>query len=143
MTAIVRTTLVAILIAIATLSIAAPASAYTGRCGKCGTIVDVDYIRYDRDRGAQGAVAGAIIGGLLGNQVGSGSGRDAATVAGAIAGGLIGRKVDRKDRGEGERGLRLNIRMDRGGYRTIEVHGDPRLYKGDRVRVHGDRIELI
>lgn len=113
-------------------------------CGSCGTVVDVDRIRYGRDSGTEGAVIGAIIGGAIGNQAGRGDGRRAATVAGAIAGGLIGREVDRNDgRGGGQRGLRLEIRMDRGDYRTIEIHGDMRIYRGDRVRVHRNRVELL
>ncbi len=120
-----------------------PAEAHVGRCGNCGTVQDVDYIVYERDRGAQGAVVGAIIGGLLGNQVGGGRGRDAATVAGAVAGGLIGRRVDKNHRGPGERGVRILIKLDRGGTRTIELHGDPRIYRGDRVRVWRDRVELL
>ena len=119
------------------------AEAYVGRCGKCGTITRVETIVYDADKGAQGVVAGGIIGGLLGNQIGGGSGKAAATVAGVIAGGLIGRKVDKKSGSNGERGLRLEIRMDRGGFRTIEIAGTPRLYRGDRVRVERDRVDLL
>ncbi|HVF35506.1 MAG TPA: hypothetical protein VND91_09315 [Candidatus Saccharimonadia bacterium] len=42
-----------------------------------------------------------------------------------------------------ERGTRIEIRMDKGGRRVIQVHGDPRIYKGDRVRLYRDRIELL
>ena len=116
---------------------------HVGRCGSCGTIQDIDNIVYDADKGAQGAVVGAIIGGLLGNQIGSGSGRTAATVAGAVGGGLVGRKVDKKNSGNGEPGVRLLIKMDKGGTRTIELHGRPRLYKGDRVKVKRNSVELL
>lgn len=123
----------------------ATAEARHGLCGGCGTVVDVDRIYYDRggDRGAEGAILGAIIGGALGNQVGDGSGRRAATVGGAVAGALIGRKADRRGRGRGERGLRLEVRMDGGGYRVVEVHGDMRIYRGDRVRLRRDRVVLL
>ena len=133
----------ALLIGGSALLVPQDAEAYVGRCGRCGTIVRVDRIVYDRDSGREGAVAGAIIGGLIGNQVGGGDGRRAATVAGAIAGGLIGRKVDRDSRSRGQRGLRLEIRMDRGGIRTVEIAGTPRLYRGDRVRVLRDRVDLL
>lgn len=116
------------------------------RCGQCGTVVDVDRIWYERgrDSGRDGAVLGAIIGGAIGNQAGKGDGRTAATIAGAVVGGLIGRDIDRNDgRGRGEPGLRLVIRMDRGYEQTVEIHGDMRIYRGDRVRVRGGRVDLI
>lgn len=119
---------------------AADAPARTLRCSQCGTVIDVDPIRYDRDVGAEGAIVGAIVGAAIGSQVGSGSGRRAATVAGAVAGGLVGRNADRHQRRGGEIGRRLELRMDRGGYRVIEVHGPMRIYRGDRVRVLPDRI---
>jgi outer membrane lipoprotein SlyB len=119
------------------------AAARGGRCGNCGVVTNVDRIVYDNDKGAGGAVLGAIIGGLIGNQVGSGSGRKVATVAGAVGGGLIGRNQDLKRGGNGEPGLRLDIRMDKGGYRTLEIAGQPRIYRGDRVKVYNDRVELV
>src|SRR5262245_40348190 len=107
-------------LALSVLSVSwAPASAASYRCGNCGTVVDVEHIEYDPDKGRGGAVVGAIIGGLLGNQIGGGSGRAVATVAGAAGGGLIGHRVDKNNPGQGEPGLRLEIRMDKGGYRTI------------------------
>ncbi|HVF35432.1 MAG TPA: glycine zipper 2TM domain-containing protein [Candidatus Saccharimonadia bacterium] len=139
--------LVALALAFVLQLAAAPADARPLRCGNCGTVLDVDNIWYEDqggrgDSGREGAVVGAIIGGLLGNQVGGGSGRKAATVGGAVAGGLIGHRIDRNDdRGDrGFTGKRVEIRMDRGGYRTVEVHGDMRIYRGDRVRVHQDRL---
>ena len=143
MSKLITGTLLGLVVLLASLLPAATSQAYVGRCGSCGTVTRVEHIDYDRDRGGQGAVAGAIIGGLLGNQVGSGDGRRAATVAGAIAGGLIGRKIDRNSDARGERGLRLEIRMDRGGYRTVEIAGAMRIYRGDRVRVRRDRVELL
>ena len=129
----------------------APVDARPLRCGNCGTVLKVESIWYedrggrDHDSGREGAVVGAIIGGLLGNQVGSGSGRKAATVGGAVAGGLIGHRIDRRngDRDGGYRGKRVQLRMDRGGYQTVEVHGDMRIYRGDRVRVTSDRVVML
>lgn len=130
---------------------ATPADARPLRCGNCGTVLDVDNIWYEDqggrggDSGREGAVVGAIIGGLLGNQVGGGSGRKVATVGGAVAGGLIGHRIDRNNgvRDGGFRGKRVEVRMDRGGYRVVEVHGDMRIYRGDRVRVLSDRIVAL
>lgn len=146
-------TLAAIALAFVLQLVSAAADARPVRCGNCGTVLDVDNIWYEDDggrgdrgdSGREGAVVGAIIGGLLGNQVGGGSGRKAATVGGAVAGGLIGHRIDRNDnRGDrGSRGKRVEVRMDRGGYRTVEVHGDMRLYRGDRVRVLNDRIVAL
>jgi outer membrane lipoprotein SlyB len=124
------------------LILASPASAQY-RCGSCGTITDVDRIMYNPDKGAGGAVLGAIIGGVLGNQIGGGSGRTAATVGGAVAGGLIGHKVDKNNAPGEQEGLRLEIRMDNGSYRTVEIHGRMRLYRGDRVKVRGNKVELL
>jgi len=114
-----------------------------GRCGNCGTVVDVDQIYFEEDSTTDGAVVGAIIGGLLGNQVGSGSGRTAATVGGAVAGGFIGKNVDQGKGKGGERGLRIEVRLDKGGYRTVEILGNMRIYRNDRVRVYRDRVELL
>ena len=128
------------------LGFAPAAEAQRFRCAQCGTVEDVDRIWYERgrDSGTEGAVIGAIIGGAIGNQAGKGDGRTAATIAGALVGGLIGREIDRNDgRGRGERGLRLVIRMDRGYYQTVEIHGDMRIYRGDRVRLRNGRVELI
>jgi outer membrane lipoprotein SlyB len=136
--------LCALLLAGLGFSPAAEAQRY--RCGNCGTVEDVDRIWYERgrDSGREGAVIGAIIGGAIGNQAGKGDGRTAATIAGAVVGGLIGREIDRSDgRGRGERGLRLRIRMDRGYRQTVEIAGEPRIYRGDRVRLRNRRVDLI
>jgi outer membrane lipoprotein SlyB len=132
---------------LAGLSLAPPAEARGYRCGQCGTVEDVDRIWYEgrRDSGREGAILGAIIGGALGNQVGKGDGRKAATIAGAVVGGLVGRDIDRNDgRGRrGDEGLRLVVRMDRGYYQTVEIHGEMRIYRGDRVRLRDGRVDLI
>jgi outer membrane lipoprotein SlyB len=133
---------------LASASFSPTVEARDSRCGQCGTVEDVDRIWYEgrRDSGREGAVLGAIIGGVLGNQVGRGDGRKAATIAGAVVGGLVGRDADRNDgRGgrRGDSGLRLVVRMDRGFYQTVEIHGDMRIYRGDRVRLRNGRVDLI
>ncbi len=131
------------------LALPAPAEAQRRgyRCADCGTIERVDRIWFERrDSGREGAIAGAIIGGAIGNSAGRRGDRSAATIAGAVIGGLIGREIDRNDgrgRGRGEPGLRLSIRMDSGYWQTIEIAGDMRLYRGDRVRLHRGRVERI
>ena len=38
---------------------------------------------------------------------------------------------------------KLVARMDNGHYRVVEIHGDMRIYRGDRVRLSRGRIELL
>jgi len=131
-----------VLIAVSLLAVPGIASA-GGRCGNCGVVTNIDRIVYDKDKGVGGAVLGAIIGGVIGNQFGGGSGKKVATVAGATAGGFIGRNQDLNKSHNGEPGLRLEIRMDKGGYRTLEIAGQPRIYRGDRVKVYNNKVELV
>ena len=121
-----------LVVLLAALLPAAPGSAYVGRCPTCGTVDKVEAIRYEAVR--DGAAVGAIVASIAGRAPGAKAGD---------AGGLIGRTTGRRADGPGERGTRLEIRMDKGGIRTIEVHGDPRIYRGDRVRVFKDRVELL
>ena len=96
-----------------------------GMCAGCGTVIDVEKIFYDRASGAGEAVEGAIIGG-----------KD-------IPGGLIGRNVAQREGDTGERGLFIEVRMDSGGYRKLEIDGDMRIFRRDRVRIYSDRVELL
>ena len=98
---------------------------YHGMCSGCGTVIDVEKIYYDRGNTDGAAVDGAIIGG-----------KDR-------EGGLIGRNVALHEGSPGERGLFIEVRMDSGGYRKLEIHGDMRIFRRDRVRVWSDRVELI
>ena len=119
-------------------SIAPPASARIGSCPGCGTVLDIDPIYYARDKAPDGAAAGTIVGGTPSTKRGKPS-----SVTNVSTGGLVGRKPGRDDQGDDARGLRLEIKMDGGGQRTIEVVEGGRIYKGDRVRVHGNRIEML
>lgn len=112
------------------------------RCGRCGTVVDVDRIWLDKQHVGVGAVLGAIAGAAIGNQIGGGSGRTAATVAGAIAGGVIGHRIEENSRGQ-VRGFRYEVRMDSGRYRVFEQAEGFRIYRGDRVIVRGSHIEPL
>ncbi len=55
-------------------------------------------------------------------------------------GGLVGLKAGGAD---DARGLRLEVKMDGGGVRTIEIVEGVRVYKGDRLRVHADHVEML
>lgn len=116
---------------------ALPSYARIGSCAGCGTVVDVDPIYYERAKAPDVAAAGTIIGGTIN------SGGRSATATGVAMSGLIGREARGNDRGNDERGLRLELKMDGGGQRTIEVSDGMRIYRGDRVRVYSDRIELL
>ena len=123
---------------LAVLAVALPAQARIGSCPGCGTVTDVDAIYFARDKAPAGATAGTIIGGTAAKQVGK-----SAPATGVATGGLVGRKASGTDQGGDERGLRLELKMDGGGQRTIEVVEGLRIYKGDRLRVHSDRIEQL
>lgn len=118
------------------------AAASSGRCGDCGIVTKVEKITYNKDKGVGGAVLGTIIGGVIGNQFGGGKGKTAMTVAGAATGGYIGHKAD-KNHPDEQPGLRLEIRMDAGGMKYLEIAGQPRIYKGDRVKVKRDTVTLV
>lgn len=122
-------------LAIAT-SLAPPASARIGSCPGCGTVTDVDAIRYPRDKAPAEAAAGTIVGGTA-------VGNTRKSASGASIGGLVGRKSARGETGDDARGVRLEVRMDGGGTRTIEVVEGLRIYKGDRLRVRGGRVEVL
>jgi uncharacterized protein YcfJ len=52
------------------------------------------------------------------------------------------RRDDRRGDWDGS-ATRLRIRMDTGRMRTVEVAGNLRIYRGDRVRVRNDRIVML
>lgn len=122
-------------------ALAMPAYARIGSCGGCGTVIDVDAIYYASDKAPDGAAVGAIVGGTPSKHVGAN--RKAAATPSVATSGLIGRAARGSDQGDDERGLRLEIKMDGGGQRTIEVGEGLRIYKGDRVRVFSSRIEIL
>ena len=125
-----------VLVALASFAIASPAHARIGSCGGCGTVTDVDAIWYARDKAPADAAAGTIVGGTA-----VGKARNSASAVSTR--GLVGRKTGRDDQGDDARGLRLEVKMDGGGTRTLEVVDGLRIYKGDRLRVRGDRIEVL
>lgn len=131
----VAATVVALL-ALASTSL--PAHARIGSCPGCGTVTDVDAIYYARDKAAEGAVAGTIVGGTA-----TGKASKSKTATGVAVGGLVGRKATGEPGAGDARGLRLEVKMDGGGVRTIEIVEGVRVYKGDRLRVHADHVEML
>jgi hypothetical protein len=126
----------AAVVALAVLA-AGPTAARIGSCGGCGTVIDVDAIFYPRDKAREDADAGTIVGGTPGTRARKPAAPSAAT------GGLVGRLARDGERGDDARGLRLELKLDGGGRRTLEIGEGVRVYKGDRVRVSGDRIEML
>lgn len=104
------------------------------RCDACGTVQDINRVRYgDRRTSGGGAVLGALVGGALGNQVGSGSGRRAATVGGAVIGGVVGNEIERNR--NSDEIYEISVRMDNGRYLTFEQFNLNGIREGSRVIV--------
>lgn len=118
-------------------SVALPAQARIGSCPGCGTVTDVDAIYFARDKAPDGAAAGTIVGGTA-----TGKASRSKTATGAAVGGVVGRKAS-GNQGDDARGVRLEVKMDGGGQRTIEITDGLRVYKGDRLRVHTDHVEML
>ena len=119
-------------------AIALSAHARIGSCPGCGTVTDFDAIFYARDRAADGAAPGTIIGGTATGKAGK-----TKTATGVAVAGLVGRKASGAAGADDVRGLRLEVKMDGGGLRTIEIVDGVRVYKGDRLRVHTDHVEML
>lgn len=111
------------------------------RCEQCGTVQAVREVYVQKDSSTLGTVIGAIAGGLLGNTVGKGDGRKAATVAGAVAGGAVGHGVGQRSGGQVP-AYQVVVRMDNGQTATVTQRDDPRVRRGDYVRVGDGRVYL-
>jgi outer membrane lipoprotein SlyB len=85
-----------------------------------------------------GVVAGGVVGGVIGNQIGGGSGRDAARVIGAIGGAVAGHEIEKQAR----RSLRyqVDVRLDSGATRTLNLATAPAVGVGERVRIDGGTV---
>ncbi len=112
------------------------------RCDDCGTVRDVERIKSRDAHLGAGTVIGAIAGGVLGSTIGKGSGRRAATVGGALVGGAVGHDVEKHDRGSNIV-WRYRIKMDNGEWISVVRRHGLDVYRGDRVRVVGDDIEIL
>jgi outer membrane lipoprotein SlyB len=85
-----------------------------------------------------GMAIGGVVGGVLGNQIGGGSGRGAATVLGAAGGAYAGHQIERHNRRYVA--YVMKIRMDGGGWRTVE-QSTP-IARGSHVVVEGHTARL-
>ncbi|MEO6747666.1 MAG: glycine zipper 2TM domain-containing protein [Caldimonas sp.] len=102
-----------------------------------GRIVGIEPIRARPKGSGAGAVAGGVVGGVLGNQVFGGT---AATVIGAAGGAVAGNNLERNHRTE-VTGYRVSVRLDNGRSRTFTESQVSGLRVGDRVRIHGGRLQ--
>ena len=127
--------------ALASLAFVEPATAKLLRCSRCGTVLDVDPIFYDHDVARPDAPAGAIVGGSLSS--GWFGDPEGGVVATRATGGLVGRNMGDGNYRGGSVGRRIELRLDRGGHAIIEVHGDMRIYRGDRVRILPDALVIL
>jgi outer membrane lipoprotein SlyB len=90
--------------------------------------------------GTVGTVAGGVIGGLIGNQIGSGSGRTAATIAGAAGGAVAGNQIERNRQSGTRQTYQIGVRMDNGGYQTIQQDNIADLNIGTKVRIQNGQV---
>lgn len=81
---VLKSTVLAAMIAVGGMGAASVASAYDGYC-----------YQKKKDAGRDGAIVGAVVGGAVGSQV-SKNERGLGTVAGAVIGGVIGNNVGKK-----------------------------------------------
>ena len=79
------------------------------------------------------------MGGVVGSQIGSGKGKTAATVVGAAGGAIAGHEIQKRNRvNNGNEAYRIRVRLDRGGYLTVNQNDIADLRVGDQVRVEND-----
>ena len=87
-----------------------------------------------------GAAVGGVIGAVIGRQMGgSGDARAAGTMFGAFIGAVVGNQIERQNN-PGRDGVRISVRMDRGGERMFEQADGQELRIGDRVAVDNGRV---
>lgn len=107
-------------------------------CSYCGSIESVTPVtRSTKPPGVGvGTVAGGVLGAVLGNQIGQGNGRTLGTIIGAVGGGFAGNAIEGHMRKETV--YQVNVRMEDGSHRTVEVAQPPAV--GSRVTVEGSTI---
>ncbi len=107
-------------------------------CGYCGSIESVTPVtRSTKPAGVGvGTVAGGVLGALLGSQIGGGNGKTVGAIAGAVGGGFAGNAIEGHMRKETV--YQVNVRMEDGSHRTVEVAQPPAV--GSRVTVEGSTI---
>lgn len=107
-------------------------------CADCGTVSAIIETKQKGEGSGAGAVAGAVAGGVAGHQVGGGRGKDVATVAGAILGAMAGHEIEKRARSTTS--YDVNVAMDDGSQRLINVVELGGLTVGSKVRVEGNTI---
>ncbi|MES2413085.1 MAG: glycine zipper 2TM domain-containing protein [Pseudomonadota bacterium] len=107
-------------------------------CSYCGSIESVTPVtRSTKPPGVGvGTVAGGVLGAVLGNQIGQGNGRTLGTIIGAVGGGFAGNAIEGRMRKETV--YQVNVRMEDGSHRTVEVAQPPAV--GSKVTVDGSTI---
>ena len=109
-------------------------------CNDCGTVASIEPVKEKGQGSGAGAVMGAIAGGVIGHQFGGGRGKDLATAAGAIAGGVAGHKAEEQIRATSY--YRVGVRMENGGYQTVNIADPAGIAVGTPVRVIGGNLQL-
>ena len=112
-------------------------------CAQCGVVRSVNLVELDRDsvdeKNVLGTIAGGVLGGVLGNQVGGGDGKKLATVAGAVGGAYAGNRVQNSMK-KGDKVYRVEVQMDSGQMRTVDLSENPHLPVGSAVRIDDGKL---
>lgn len=103
-----------------------------------GVIDSIQMVQGAGGSSGAGAVVGGVVGGVLGSQVGGGSGKTAATAAGIVGGALVGNELERRNKAR--EAYQIGIRLNSGGYQTVEQDSIADLRVGDRVRIENGRV---
>ena len=106
-----------------------------------GVIDSIQMVQANANGGVgAGAAVGGVVGGLLGNQVGGGTGRTVATIAGVVGGAMAGNQIEQNNRTQTRDMYQIRIRLNNGGYQTINQDSIDDLRIGNRVRIEGNRV---
>ena len=111
----------------------APAIAPKRVCSDCGVVESMREVEKKGEGTGLGAVAGGVGGLIVGHQVGGGAGKKIATVLGAAGGAYAGHQLEKNARST--KSYEVGVRMEDGGYRTVEMPSQPTWRSGDRVRL--------
>jgi outer membrane lipoprotein SlyB len=101
-------------------------------------------VETEKKNSGVGAVAGAVVGGVLGNTVGGGVGKAVATAAGVVGGAVIGNKIEQNnDTTQIHQTYQIVVRLDSGGYQTVNQEAIEGMQVGSRVHVENNRVYLL
>ena len=90
---------------------------------------------------AQDRVAGGVAGAVVGSQIGSGSGKTVAQIAGTLGGVFAGREIEKRVRRKTY--YQVDVAMDAGGSRSVNVDTTSGISPGTRVQVQGNNLVLM